>query len=57
MPRTIRFHFDENGHRAVAEGLIRRGIDVTTTSTAGLPGATDEQQIAHCLAEGRVLFS
>ena len=57
MPRTIRFHLDENCHRAVAEGLLRRGIDVTTTPTAGLRGATDEQQVAHCVAEGRVLFT
>ncbi len=50
MPRTIRFHLDENCHRAVAEGLIRRTIDVTTTPDAGLMSATDEQQIAHAFA-------
>jgi hypothetical protein len=57
MPRTIRFHLDENCHRAVAEGLRRRGIDVTTTPEAGLMSATDEQQAAYCLGEGRVLFT
>ena len=30
MPRTIRFHLDENCPRAVATGLRRRGIDVTS---------------------------
>jgi predicted nuclease of predicted toxin-antitoxin system len=57
MPRTTRFHLDENAHRAIAEGLRRRGIDVTTTPEAGLLTATDEQQAAYCLAEGRVLFT
>lgn len=57
MPRTSRFHLDENCHRAVAEALRRRGIDVTTTPEIGLLSATDEQQIAYGLAEGRVLFT
>jgi predicted nuclease of predicted toxin-antitoxin system len=57
MPRTIQFHLDENCPRAVAEGLRRRDIDVTTTSEVGLLSATDEQQIAHYLGEGRVLFT
>jgi predicted nuclease of predicted toxin-antitoxin system len=57
MPRTIRFHLDENCHRAVAEGLSRRGIEVTTTPEAGLMGATDEQQVAYGLAQGRVIFT
>jgi hypothetical protein len=43
MPRTILFHLDENCHRAIAEGLRRRGIDVTTTPEVGLISATDEQ--------------
>jgi predicted nuclease of predicted toxin-antitoxin system len=57
MPRTIRFHLDENCHQAVAEGLRRRGVDVTTTPETGLLQATDEEQFAHCLREGRVLFT
>ncbi len=57
MPRTIRFHLDENCHRAVAEGLRRRGVDVTTTPETGLLQATDEQQLAHCLREVRVFFT
>jgi hypothetical protein len=35
MPRTIRFHLDENCDRAIAERLRRRGIDVTTTPEEG----------------------
>ena len=57
MPRTIRFHLDEDVDPAVAEGLRRRGIDVTTTQEAGLLGATDPIQLAYALAEGRVLFT
>jgi predicted nuclease of predicted toxin-antitoxin system len=57
MSRTIRFHLDENCPKAVADGLRRRGIDVTTTTDVGLVGATDEQQTAHALAQGRVLFT
>jgi len=57
MPRTIRFHLDENCSHAIAEGLRRRGLDVTTTSEAGLLGAVDQDQLAYCLAEARVMFS
>ena len=57
MPRTIRFHLDENCSHAIFEGLSRRGVDVTTTPQSNLLGATDEQQLAFCLAEGRVIFS
>jgi hypothetical protein len=57
MPRTIRFHLDENCHRAIAEGLRRRGIDVTATPEVGLLSATDEQQAAFCLTQGRVFFT
>ena len=57
MPRTIRFHLDENCSKAIAGGLARRGIDVTTTPEVGLTRAIDEQQVAYCLAERRVLFT
>jgi predicted nuclease of predicted toxin-antitoxin system len=57
MLRTIHFHLDENCPNAIAEGLRRRGIDVTTTPEAGLIGATDEEQTGHALGEGRVIFT
>jgi predicted nuclease of predicted toxin-antitoxin system len=57
MARTIRFHLDENCHRAIAEGLRRRGVDVTTTPEVGLLTATDEEHAAFCQAQGRVLFT
>ncbi len=57
MARTIRLHLDENVHRAIAEGLRRRGVDVTTTPEVGLLNATDDQQLAYVRARGRVIFT
>lgn len=57
MPRTIRFHLDENVSGAVAHGLRQYGIDVTTTPEVGLVGATDKEQIAFAIATGQVLFT
>lgn len=57
MPRTILFHLDENCTKAIAKGLRRHGIDVTTTPEAGLLGATDEEQLAYGLSLGRVIFT
>jgi predicted nuclease of predicted toxin-antitoxin system len=57
MPRTIRFHLDEHCPTALAEGLRRRGIDVTTTPEVVLPGAEDPEHVRFALAEGRVIFT
>lgn len=57
MARTIRFHLDENCHRAIAEGLRRRGVDVTTTPEVGLLNATDEDQLEYAGSRGRVIFT
>ena len=57
MPRTIRFHLDENMHPAIAQGLRRRGIDVTTTAETGLLGADDGEQLAHANTQGRVIVT
>jgi predicted nuclease of predicted toxin-antitoxin system len=57
VPRTIRFHLDEHADPAIADGLRRRGADVTTTSEADLRGATDAQQLAYAIANGRMLVT
>jgi len=57
VPRTIRFHLDEHVPHAVAEGLRRLGIDVTTTTDANLLGAEDADQIAYGLVQSRVIFT
>ena len=43
MARTIRLHFDDHVANALAAGLRRLGIDVTTTNDAGPRGKTDPE--------------
>ena len=57
MPGTIRYHLDESCRLSIARALRHRGIDVTTTSDAGLLGATDEQQLDYAHSTGRMLFT
>jgi hypothetical protein len=57
MPGPIKFHLDEHVPPAIADGLRRRGIDVTTTLDAGLSGADDVDHIAFERAQGRVIFT
>jgi predicted nuclease of predicted toxin-antitoxin system len=57
MAQTIRYHLDEHCPTALAEGLRRRGINVTTTAEAGLQAASDEEHVAFALREGRVSFT
>jgi predicted nuclease of predicted toxin-antitoxin system len=53
----LKFHIDENLSNAVAFGLRRRGVDVTTTPEQNLIAASDVEQLAFCLSEGRVLVT
>ncbi len=53
----LRFHLDEHVPHAVAHGLRRRQIDVTTTTDAGLLGASDEEHVAFAIRENRVIFT
>ncbi|MFQ4142653.1 DUF5615 family PIN-like protein [Chlorogloeopsis sp. ULAP02] len=57
MSGKIKFHLDENVSNVIADGLRRRGIDVTTTPEQGLISVSDEQQLAFTLAESRVIFT
>ncbi len=57
MPQKIRFHLDENVNKAIADGLKRRKIDVTTTPEVGLISASDEEQLRFARSQGRVLFT
>lgn len=54
---AIRFHLDENMPHAVADGLRRRDVDVTTTTDAELIGASDEQQLAFAHQQRRVMVT
>ena len=53
----IKFHLDENITLAIANGLRRRGIDITTTPEQGMIGQSDEQQLAFSLSQKRVIFT
>jgi predicted nuclease of predicted toxin-antitoxin system len=57
MPRTIRFHLDENCDPRIVAGLRLYGIDVTTTPEAGLLHAADEDQLAYAVAHHRVIIT
>lgn len=46
MKEKIRFHLDESVSNAIAAGLIRREIDVTTTPEVGLIAASDLEQLS-----------
>lgn len=50
----IRFHLDEHIDGAVADALVRAGIDVTTPALADLISADDEEHLVFALQEGRV---
>lgn len=53
----MRFHLDEHVAHAIADGLRRRGIDVTTTTDARLLNAPDEDHIAFAKAGRRIIVT
>ncbi|MBW4468913.1 MAG: DUF5615 family PIN-like protein [Stenomitos rutilans HA7619-LM2] len=57
MAQTIRFHLDESVSGAIAVGLRRRGIDVTTTPEVGLLSASDETQLSFAISQNRVIVT
>ena len=57
MANKLKFHLDESVSNAIAKGLRMRGIDVTTSPDEGLIGASDEEQLAYALSQGRVVFT
>jgi predicted nuclease of predicted toxin-antitoxin system len=57
MLKKIKFHLDENAPKAIAEGLRRRGIDVTTTAEVDLIAASDEEQLMFVYLHKRVIFT
>jgi len=54
---AISFHLDENVSYAVARGLRRRHVDVTTASESGMQGDSDEAQLRFATTAGRVLVT
>ena len=53
----IQYHLDEHVHPGIALGLQSRGIDVTTTASAMLIGASDEKQLAFASNQQRVVVT
>ena len=48
----LRFHLDEHVNHAIAKALASRGIDVTTTTEAGLLAAADEKHLEFARCNG-----
>ena len=57
MPEQINFHRDENVSNAIAQGLRRRGINVTTTDEESLIGVSDEEHLSFSRLQQRILFT
>ena len=53
----MRYHLDENVNPAIADGLRRRGVDVTTTQQCGLIGKSDLEQLEFSSTAGRVIYT
>jgi len=53
----IRFHLDENVPIAIANGLARRGVDVSTTQQMNLCHANDREQLIFAHRARRVLVT
>jgi len=48
---------DENINPAVAQGLRRRGVDVTTSQETGLLGMSDAEQLRFARRERRLIYT
>ncbi len=57
MTERIRFHLDESVDPAIADGLRRRGVNVTTTQQSDLMRASDDKQLEFALLEGRTIVT
>jgi uncharacterized protein with PIN domain len=57
VAERIKLYMDEHVHRAVTDGLRRRGVDALTAKDAGLLETEDEQHLAFALGNGRVIFT
>ena len=53
----IQFHLDEHVPLAIANGLRRHGVDVTTSQDARLIGSEDSRQLAFAASPNRVLVT
>jgi hypothetical protein len=56
MSEQVKFYLDEHVHPAVAAGLRRRGV-VLTTKEAGMLSAYDDEHLDFAKSQGRVIFT
>lgn len=54
---SLALYFDEHVHRAIADGLRLRGVDVLTIQQDGRRSLPDPQVLDRATELGRVLFS
>lgn len=57
MTDRIRFHLDEHMDPAIARGLRRHGVDMTTTVEAELISQSDQNQLDYARSTARVIVS
>lgn len=57
MADRIKFYLDEHGPKAVAEGLRRRGVEVTTVQELGLQAVEDLCHLERATQDGRVIVT
>jgi predicted nuclease of predicted toxin-antitoxin system len=57
MPDSVRFHLDESVDPAIAAGLERCHIDVTTSQGEGLLSRSDQEQLRFAVEHGRILVT
>ena len=57
MPKSIRFHLDENVDPDIALALRRTGIDVTTSQEANLLAESDVVQLDFARTQSRILVT
>jgi predicted nuclease of predicted toxin-antitoxin system len=57
MGQKLKFYTDEHVSKAVARGLLQRGVDVLTVSEAGMLSASDEEHLAYAREKIRVMFT
>jgi len=55
--RTPHIYTDESVPIAIAEGLKRRGIAVTTARDSGNLGLTEEQQLSYAIKQRMTIFT
>ncbi|HEY2412592.1 MAG TPA: DUF5615 family PIN-like protein [Pirellulaceae bacterium] len=53
----LKFHLDESVAHAIAQGLVMRGVDVTTSTDAELLGVADKTQFDHAVKSERALVT